>query len=213
MIKILLVDDYTMIREALRLVLEQDGGIRVAEAGDGEAALHIAGEWAPNMVIMDVSLPGISGVEATRQLRVRHPEIKVLALSTYLELGIIQQMLAAGASGYISKAEAGVELLRGIRSVLEGGDYLCPKAATELAESLRKRQPAEQLAENRPLTARELQVATLLAEGMSAIDIANRLNISPNTVDVHRRNLMRKLELHSAVELTRYAIRHGLISA
>jgi len=214
MIRILLADDHTMIREALRVVLERESSMQVvAEAGDGETALQMADEWTPDVVIMDVSMPGISGFEATRRLRTRHPNVKVLALSTYLESSIIQQMLDAGANGYIGKSGAGSELLQGIRCVLAGRSYLCPHAAELIADSLRRPLPVELASKNPALTSRERQIAVLLAEGKSATDIADQLIISPNTVEVHRRNLMRKLELHSVVELTRYAIRTGLIVA
>ncbi len=210
MIRILLVDDHAMIREALRIVLEKDGEIAVAEAGNGEAALCLADEWQPKIVIMDVSMPGMSGIETTRQLLARHPVIKVLALSTYNEPAIIQQMLEVGASGYVCKSGASTELIRGIRSLLAGGNYLCPQTAGMLAGRLRK--SAATSTESTLLTSRERQIAALLAEGKTAPDIAAQLHISPNTVDVHRRNLMRKLNVHNAAGLTRYAIRSGLIA-
>lgn len=209
MIRIILVDDHTMVREALRVVLEQDSGMQViAEAGDGETALQMAEELTPDVVVMDVALPGQSGIETTRRLLAKHPDIKVLALSTYLDRRIIQQMLDAGAHGYIAKSTAGTELKQGIHSVFEGRNYLCSQVAALVAGSSR---PASGEPGNQPLSRRELQVATLLAEGKTAPDIATELHISPSTVDVHRRNLMRKLELHNVVELTKYAIRTGLI--
>lgn len=209
MIRIILVDDHTMVREALRVVLEQDSGLQVvAEAGDGETALRMAEEWAPDVVVMDVALPGQSGIEITRRLLAKHPDIKVLALSTYLDRRIIQQMLDAGACGYIAKSTAGTELKQGIHSVFEGRKYLCSQAAALVAGSSR---PAPGESGNQPLSRRELQVATLLAEGKTAPEIAAELYISQSTVDVHRRNLMRKLELHNVVDLTKYAIRTGLI--
>jgi two-component system NarL family response regulator len=210
MIRILLVDDHAMIREALRMVLEKDSEIHVAEAGDGETALRMAAEWQPEIVIMDVSLPGMSGIETTRQLLARHPEIRVLALSTYDEPAIVQQMLEIGVKGYISKSEAGAELIQGIRRIRAGFNYLCPQAAGLLAGSLHK--SAAMPSENTTLTTREHQIAALLAVGKTASEAAKQLYISPNTVDVHRRNLMRKLGLRNAVELTRYAIRTGLIA-
>ncbi|MEW6164856.1 MAG: response regulator transcription factor [Pseudomonadota bacterium] len=212
MIRILLVDDHVMIREALRLVLERQPDVEVTgEAGDGETALRMVATQAPDLIIMDVSLPGMSGIETTRRLRASHPEVKILALSTYLDHGIIEQMLDAGAHGYISKSEAGFELLQGIRNVLAGRSYLCPHAAAQIADGLRGGAGAESSAS--PLSPRERQIAILLAEGKSATDIAIQLHISPNTVDVHRRNLMRKLDLHNVVDLTKYAIRTGLIQA
>lgn len=209
MTRILLVDDHTLVREALRVVLEQDRGLQVVgEAGDGETALRMVDELAPEVVVMDVALSGQSGIETTRRLLAKHPEIKVLALSTYLDRRIIQQMLDVGARGYIAKSAAGAELKQGIRSVVQGRNYLCAAAAALVAESLRS---SSGTSDNRRLSRREIQVATLLAEGRTAPDVAAELHISPSTVDVHRRNLMRKLELHNVVDLTKYAIRMGLV--
>jgi two-component system NarL family response regulator len=213
MIRILLVDDHTMVREALRVVLEKDASMQVvAEVGDGETALRLADELAPEIVVMDVALPGASGIETTRRLLAKHPNIKVLALSTYPDLGIVQQMLDAGASGYITKSAAGVELMQGIRGVLAGQRYLCPEVtALVVADSLRGRRTVSGASDNRSLTWRETQVATLLAGGKSAPEIAAELHISPSTVDVHRRNIMRKLDVHNVVDLAKYAIRAGLV--
>ena len=213
MIRIMLVDDHTMVREALRVVLEQDGGMTVvAEVGDGETALRMADELAPDVVIMDVAMPGLSGIETTRRLLADHPEIKVLALSTYLDRRIIQRMIDVGANGYMVKSAAGAELKQGIRSVIEGRSYLCAEVAALVTDSLRSRQSSPDKSDGQVLSKRELQVVTLLAEGRSAPEIADELHISPSTVDVHRRNLMRKLEVHNVVELTKYAIRTGLVS-
>ncbi|MDP2133259.1 MAG: response regulator transcription factor [Sulfuritalea sp.] len=212
MTRIMLVDDHTMVRDALRMVLEQDRTMEVVAAvGDGETALRLAQELLPAVVVMDVALPGISGIETTRRLLARHPEIKVLALSTYLDRRIIQQMLDVGASGYIAKSAAGAELKQGIRNVIAGRSYLCSEAAGLVAAGLRERGTGKGKEDARLLSRREVQVATLLAEGKSAPDIAAELHIASSTVDVHRRNLMRKLDLHNVVELTRYAIRTGLV--
>ena len=212
MIRIMLVDDHTMVREALRVVLEQDESMQVvAEASDGETALRMAEEFAPDVVVMDVALPGQSGIETTRRLLARHPDIKVLALSTYLDRRIIQQMLDVGARGYVAKSAAGAELKQGIRSVFKGRSYLCAEVAALVADSLRNRPPPSGRSDNRPLSRREVQVATLLAEGRTAPEIGAELHISSSTVDVHRRNLMRKLKLHNVVDLTKYAIRAGLV--
>ena len=213
MIRIILVDDHTMIREALRGVLERDRTMQVvAEVGDGETALLRVAEWIPDVVVMDVGLPGASGIEITRRLRASYPQIKVLALSTHLDRHIIQQMLDAGAHGYIVKSAAGTELQQGIRSVVEGRGYLCAESAALVAATLPGRHSPIGKSGTDALTVRELQVLTLLAEGNSAPDIAATLYIAPTTVDVHRRNIMRKLDLHNVVELTRHAIRVGLIS-
>ena len=212
MIRIMLVDDHTMVREALRLVLEQDKSMEVVAAvGDGETALRMAEELAPDVVVMDVNLPGQSGIETTRRLLARRPQIKVLALSTYLDRRIIQQMLDVGASGYIAKSAAGAELKQGIRNVLAGRSYLCSEVAALVADGLRDHRGAGGPPAPSPLSRRDVHVATLLAEGKSAPEIAAELHIATSTVDVHRRNLMRKLDLHNVVELTRYAMRTGLV--
>lgn len=183
----------------------------VAAVGDGETALQLAAELSPGVVVMDVALPGLSGIETTRRLRLKHPEIKVLALSTYLDRRIIQQMLDVGAAGYIAKSAAGAELKQGIRNVVNGRSYLCSEVAALVADGLRDRGSGPDSPEASLLSRREIQVATLLAEGKTAPDIAAELHIAASTVDVHRRNLMRKLDLHNVVELTRYAIRNGLV--
>lgn len=212
MIRIILVDDHTLVREALQVVLEYDRDMAVVAAvGDGETALRMANELNPDVVVMDIALPGQSGIETTRRLLARHPEIRVLALSTYLDRRIIQQMLDVGASGYIAKSAAGADLKRGIRNVVAGRSYLCSEAARLVADDLRVRGSGRGQFQAHALSRRELQVATLLAEGRSAPEIAVELHIAASTVDVHRRNLMRKLELHSVVELTKYAIRNGLV--
>jgi DNA-binding NarL/FixJ family response regulator len=212
MIRIMLVDDHTMVREALRMVLEQDESMTVvAEAGDGETALKLATQLTPDVVVMDVAMPGLSGIDTTRRLLASHPQIKVLALSTYLDRRTVQQMLDAGARGYIVKSAAGGELKQGIRSVIEGRSYLCAEVTALVTDSLRNSRAPSGDPDQRPLSRRELQIATLLAQGKSAPEIADQLNISTSTVDVHRRNLMGKLGLHNVVELTKYAIRTGLI--
>ena len=211
-VRIMLVDDHTMVREALRVVLEQDSSMQVvAEVGDGDAALRLAAEMTPDVVVMDVALPGISGIETTRRLLTKYPKIKVLALSTHLDRRIVQQMLDVGARGYIVKSAAGAELKQGIRAVVQGRSYLCAEVGALLADSLRGRQTSSRKTERHALSRRELQVATLLAAGRTAPEIGAELHISPSTVDVHRRNLMRKLEVHNVVELTKYAIRTGLV--
>lgn len=212
MIRIMLVDDHTMVREALRVVLEQDESMKVvAEVGDGETALKLATQLTPDVVIMDVAMPGLSGIETTRRLLAKHPQVKVLALSTYLDRRTVQQMLDAGARGYIVKSAAGGELKQGIRSVIEGRSYLCAEVTALVTDSLRNSRTSSGDPDQRPLSRRELQVATLLAQGKSAPEIGDQLHISASTVDVHRRNLMAKLGLHNVVELTKYAIRTGLI--
>lgn len=214
MIRIMLVDDHAMLREALRVVLEQDSMMKVvAEVGDGETALQRAGELLPDVAVMDIAMPGLSGMETTRRLLAEHPRIKVLALSTYLDRNIIRQMLDLGAHGYIVKSAVAAELVQGIRQVSEGRIYLCAAAAAQVADGQQGRPHPSRNPVRHTLSRREVQVATLLAEGKTAPAIAAAINISTSTVNVHRRNIMRKLGVKNAVELTRYAIRAGLISS
>ena len=212
MIRIILVDDHKMLREALRVVLEQDSRMTiVAEAGDGETALRLATEITPEVVVMDVSLPGLSGIVTTQRMLAEQPDIKVLALSTHLERGIIRQMLDAGARGYIAKSAAGAELIQGIRGVYEGKSFLSLDVTALIADSLRSQSC---LALNSGMTAlsrRELQVVALLAKGKTTPEIAVQLHISPGTVKTHRGNLLKKLDVHSVAEVTGYAIRTGLV--
>jgi two-component system NarL family response regulator len=212
MIKVILVDDHTMVREALRLSLSQDSRIRVvAEAGDGETLLEIVGQFKPDVVVMDVSLPGISGLDATKILLVKYPEIKVLGLSTFVDGNIIQQFLEVGAKGYIVKSAAGIELVQGILSVVEGRNYLC-SASIEVFTRLRKDpSPAKSGSLSAILTARELQIVKLLVSGKSAPMIAEDLFLSANTINVHRRNIMKKVGVHKVTELTKFVIRDELI--
>ncbi len=212
MIRVMLVDDHTMVREALRTVLEQTTTMDiVGEVGDGETALRTARQCSPDVVVMDVALPGLSGIETTRRLLTNHPKMKVLALSTYLDRSIVEQMIEAGATGYVLKSAAGDELRTGIMSVMQGHGYFSAEVKVLLGDHPLGRKPQFGQVDIATLTNREREVIKLLAQGKTAPDIANDLFISPRTVEVHRRNIMQKLELHNVVELTKYAIQTGLI--
>lgn len=207
MIRLMLVEDHTIVREALRDMLEKEPDVRiVAEAGDGESALRLAREIAPEVVVMDISMSGLDGIQTTRRLLAANPAIKVLALSTYRDRHVIQQILDAGAAGYVVKSAAGAELRRGIRAVVEGRSYLCPEAAAAVADGLRNRTQVPEQA----LSRRERQVLALIVEGKTSSDIADSLRIAQSTVEVHRRNMMRKLQVHGIANLIKYAIRERL---
>jgi DNA-binding NarL/FixJ family response regulator len=208
-IRLMLVDDQRMLRDALRGILEKTTDIKlVAEADDGPAALLFARELAPDVAVIDVGLVGMSGIEATRRMLAENPAIKVLALAEFADRGIVQQMLRAGARGYILKSAGSEELLRGIRAVAQGETYLYAEAAAALVDSLRK--PPPQGMRSETLGRREREVLRLVASGKTSAQIAEILHIATGTVEVHRRNIMRKLDLHSVAALTRYAIREGL---
>jgi len=211
-IRLMLVDDHRMLREALRGILEKAGDIElVAEADDGAAALELARALAPDVVVMDIGLVGMSGIEATRRMLAANPAIKVLGLSTFGDRRMVVQMLEAGARGYVVKSAGSEELLRGIRAVAQGETYLYAEAAAAIVDSLRKQ--SLQGKQREILGRREREVLQLLASGRTSGQIAAALGIATSTVEVHRRNLMRKLDLHNVADLTRYAIREGLTSA
>lgn len=211
MIRLALVDDHTIMREALREILQREPDIDVVgEAGCGTAALALAQEVSPDLMVMDIALPDISGIETTRRIVASHRHIEVLALSTHIDRRFVVQMMAAGAKGYINKAAGRHELLQGIRTVASGRSYICQDIAHMLANSPRTEHEG---GEETTLGKRELDVLALIAEGRTSPEIATRLHIATGTVEVHRRNIMRKLDMHNIAELTKYALRCGLISS
>ena len=212
-LRVLLVDDHKMVREALRrLLLDQESDIEVVgETGDGQVAIDLADQLLPDIVVMDIGIPTVGGVEATRQVRAAHPEIKVIALSTYSDRRFVSEMLNAGASAYVAKTSAGDELLNAIRAVAANQPYVCPEIATALVASVRRDDGLSRHSDKSSLTRREREVLSLMADGNRTQNIAERLYIAPSTVEVHRRNIMRKLDLHNLAELTQYAIRENLI--
>ena len=211
-IRVMLVDEHRMLREALRAILERAGDIMVvAETDNGVAALGLAREFAPDVVVMDIGLVGMSGIETSRRMLAQNPDIKVLALSTLTDQRMALQMLEAGASGYVGKSAGSEELLHGIRAVAQGETYLYAEAAAAIVDNLRKQSPPGM--RSGTLGRREREVLQLLASGKTSAQIAEALHIATGTVEVHRRNIMRKLDLHNVAELTRYAIREGLASA
>jgi two-component system NarL family response regulator len=212
-IRILLADDHKILREALKGILEREHDIAlVGEANDGAETIKLTREVHPDIVLMDIGMPVMGGIEAARILLAEQPELKVIALSTYSDRRIVLQMLDAGARGYIVKSAGRDELLRGIRAVSLGRIYLCPDASAVLVDSVRTKNPSKPFASEH-LGKREREVLQLLAEGHTSPTIGKKLHIATSTVEVHRRNIMRKLELHSIAELTKYAIRNGLTSS
>lgn len=211
-VRILLADDHRMFREVLRVLLERNPDFEVvAESGSGLEVIALARETAPNIVCMDIDMPGLNGIELTRQIVAVLPLVKVIALSTFSDRGYITDMLNAGASAYVTKAAAGVELLRAIDAVRRNHSYLCPDATDAVKDAI-VGQGGEKKSPGTKLGAREVQVLKLVAVGFTSAQIAEQLDIALSTVEVHRRNIMRKLNEDSAVGLTRYAIRNGLVS-
>lgn len=208
-IRILLADDHRMFLHALRAMLEKERGIAVVGvAGTGLELLRLADEHPADVACIDVGMPEMNGIEATKRLLASHPAIKVIGLSAFSDRQFVLDLLNAGARGYVTKAEAGDELLRAIHTVQAGKTYLCPDVAATVANALLDTAPHQTAAPR--VTARERQVLQLIAEGHTSARIAERLHLAPSTVEVHRRNIMRKLDLHSVAELTKYAIRNGI---
>ena len=206
MIRLLLVDDHAILRQSLRAILELEPDIEVVgEAGEGETALALARELAPDLVLMDFAMPGLNGVETTSRMVKESPKVKVLALSSHLERRFVSYLLNAGASGYVSKAAGIDELLLGIRTVMTGTRYLSQDVAAMLEAT-----PPDKASQAR-LGRREIDVLKLIAQGLGSPEIANLLHIASGTVQVHRENIMQKLDLHSIAELTQYALREVLI--
>lgn len=210
-LRVMLADDHKMFRDALRSMLDRVLRLEiVAETGDGLEVLRLARETSPDIICMDIGLPGLNGIEATRRLLKENPALRVIALSAYSDQQYVVDMLKAGACAYVTKAEAGEELIRAIGAARHNRKYLCPDVAATLTSGLvggASRNP------NGPLGDRELQVLRLVAEGHTSAAIASTLRIAVGTVEVHRRNILRKLDLNSVADLTRYAIRHGIASA
>lgn len=213
-IRVIVVDDHGVLREGLRLLIEQRKGLElVGEAEDGRKAVEIAAELKPDIVLMDVSMPGLNGIEAARQILHDNNNIKVLALSAYSNKRFVTEMLKLGASGYILKDSASDELVRAIETVAAGDNYLCPKAASLIIEDYK--QNSKSFANHSPLdalTAKERELLQLLAEGISTKEAARLLSVSVKTTDARRRETMNKLGISSMAELTKFAIREGLTS-
>jgi two-component system response regulator NreC len=212
-IRVLIVDDHEIVRSGLRMMLSAQEGITiVGEAEDGRQALELVEELRPDVVLMDLTMPDMSGVEATRHIVERWPESKVLALTIHEDEAYFFKMLDAGALGYVPKRAAPIDLLHAIEVVNEGQVYLDPTLATTLvSDYLARAQSGTGTAPIPDLTPREHEVLTLIAEGVTNQDIAKELGISVKTVERHRENIMNKLNLHSRTELVKYAIRKGLI--
>jgi len=215
-IKLMLVDDHEIVRAGLRMMLEAEPDLEiVAEAESGEEALEKASIHLPDLIIMDVSLPGMDGPTATRTLRALYPDIPILALTIHEDERYFFQMLDAGAAGYLPKRGAPTDLVTAIHTVQQGNVYLYPSLATALVSDYLQR--AESAGEEQraydELTPRQREVLILVAEGLSNPEIAERLQISAKTVARHRENIMTRLNLHSRTELIKYAIRKGLAQA
>jgi two-component system response regulator NreC len=212
-IRVLLAEDHTIVRKGLRALLDDEADIEVVgEAEDGRKAVQQVQRLRPDVVLMDITMPLLNGVEATRQIKAQHPEVEVLGLTRHENEEYIYQLLRAGAAGYVVKQAAPAELVEAIRTVFQGDTFLSPSINPSVIEEyIRQAKAMVKKDSDERLTPREREVLQLVAEGRTNREIAQVLSISVKTVEHHRANLMSKLDLYSAAELTQYAIRTGVI--
>jgi len=207
--RILLIDDHQIIRDGLRLLLHNQADLElVGNAFDSESGWQAVEELRPDLIVMDLDVPGEGGAALTARVRAMHPEIKVVVLTGSTEARHPQAALAAGANGYVLKSNGFVVLLEAIRTVLTGKTYLCPEVSTIVVEQLQR--PNGTWLSDRALSAREIEVLKQIANGSTTKEIAFNLGLSPKTIETHRGNLMTKLNAKSIAELTKFAVREGL---
>jgi two-component system, NarL family, response regulator NreC len=212
-IRILLADDHTLFRQGVKTLLAAESDIEiVGEAANGAEALERAGQPRPDVVLMDIGMPGPSSFETTRQIRRTRPETKVLFLTMYDDEDYLVEGMEVGASGYVLKDSPAPQLVAAIRDVSRGGSYLSPRMLAQLVDDFRTRiKSTDRLPRFATLTPREKEVLKMLAEGNSVKEVACQLNLSVKTVEAHKFNLMRKLDIHNKAQLVQYAIQKKII--
>jgi DNA-binding NarL/FixJ family response regulator len=209
-LRILVADDHAIVRQGLRLLIDSQQDMQVvAEAADGHAALEQAEALKPDIVVMDISMPGMNGLTATRTLKQRQPTITIVALTRHEDETYLEELLRAGASAYILKQSAPADFLQAIRAVAAGGIYLDPAMTSRVAGGLLAGKPHVNAETSAKLTERESEVLRLVAVGHSNVEIAARLGIAVKTVEVHKANAMRKLGLTGRVDVIRYGVLQG----
>ena len=212
-IKVIIADDHKIMRDGLKSMLEKQRDIEIiAEASDGRTTVELAIKLKPDVIIMDVAMPDMNGIEATRQIIEKSPKIKVIALSMHSDKQFILEMLNAGASGYLLKDCAFHELINAIHSVASNRSYLSPEIADVMIKEFKHVISKESLSVFSLLTSRERQVLQLIAEGKTTKEIAYTLKVSTKTIETYRQQIMYKLDIHSIAGLTKYAVREGLTS-
>lgn len=213
-IRLLLADDHKIMREGLKALVEKESDITVVgEAENGKMTVSMVQKLSPNIVVMDIAMPDLNGIEAARKIIKANKNVKIVALSAHADQHFIREMMTAGASAYVLKDTAYEELIRAIREVMKGKKYLSPDITRGVLDSYVKlARPSSANPAFVVLTDREREVLQMIAEGKSTKEIAGNLEVSVKTVETHRRNIMEKLDTHSIAELTKYAIREGLTS-
>lgn len=212
MIRVLLVDDHAILRAGLRLLLASYSDIQVVgEAANGAEALSRVSELKPDVVVMDIAMPGVNGLVATRQILDAHPNTKIVILTQYDNKEYVLPLLKLGASGYVLKQAVDTDLVLAIRTVMRGESFLYPPIARMVLDAYLRKDSLDDETVYAQLTEREREVLILVAQGKSSREIGQLLHISPNTVDVHRAHLMKKLDMHNVAELTTFATKRGLV--
>jgi len=210
-IRILLADDHEIMREGLCALLRKDSEMEVlGQADNGRVAVEMARKLSPDVVIMDIGMPNLNGIDATRLMQSEHPNVRVMALSTHSDREMVARMLKAGATGYMLKKSAFSELLDGIRAIYNNRTYLCSQVSKVVLNDYVSMLSDPHRSSGEVLTPREREVLQLVSEGLTTKEIASRLHIGIKTVDAHRGHIMDKLNIHNMAGLTKYAIREGL---
>lgn len=214
-LKVIIADDHKMFRQGVMNILNDTGEVDVTEAESGEELMENLKTQKPNVILMDINMPGINGIEATKLVKKKYPSIKVMAVSTSDEENYIIEMLKAGAMGYVLKSTGVDELLEAIKVVSRGDSYFCKEASNVILFQLDKikKGRTQKQETDVPLTDREIEVLKLIAEGLTNKEIAEKLFISSRTVDTHRRNLHQKLNIKNAAGLVNYAIKNKLLDS
>lgn len=210
--RILLVDDHRIVRDGLRALLQSQSDLQVvAEADDGRTAIQLASELSPDVIVMDISMPDLNGIDATRQIHAARPNCKVVVLTAHFDHRMATQVMDAGAKGLVPKDAAFEELALAIRTVMSGKNYLSPRLPSDIVASISSGSNGADGA-FRSLSGREREVLQLIAEGKSTKEIAFHLDLSTKTIETHRRQIMEKLAIDNVADLTKYAVREGLTS-
>jgi DNA-binding NarL/FixJ family response regulator len=213
-VSLLIADDHEIVRRGLcSLIAEQSGWKIVAEAKDGRDAVTKANQFKPDVAVLDISMPSLNGLDATKQIAKISPRTKVLILTVHDSEQLIHKLLEAGARGYILKEDAGRDLITAVKALISNKTFFTPKVAQMVMNGYLGKGPKASEEESSQLTAREREIVQLLAEGKGAKEVATVLDLSVKTVDTHRSNVMRKLDCHSVTELVRYAVRNHIVEA